>query len=512
MAAGQIVLSGDELGDAGETLFQNLASRARLVCNPSLRDRSGWDFVVDFPLAADSGQALDQRQKTSCYVQVKSTATTGNGTVSLKLSSADLLAKANGPAIVIVFRLRSDGEPLRGYLIHLIGAPLGKVLRRLRQADALGRVDIHNLKISFDYRKSGVAFDVTAAGLLQALSDACSEDPAAYAAHKLSELDSLGYEQGRYLAEAHFEVKDDSHLTRVLLGMAPLRPLDIETYDVRFGIALPYRGDAFNTVEELFLSPPSFGGCTIAVSGPPLRAAALFHAELLASPPVDGKLRMLVRHDDIRVLFQETQDQILVNVTFEARERTMAEMVRVLRALTYLAADGLITITGERSSFGPLRLPVRNALEGPYLEDLPELLVFASGWQQLTEMAGVQSDERIGFDDLWDRPARLAVELMTKSAPAVHFMFQASSLDSPGEEVESIYFNSCRFAGCAISYALKMKLVPADDDSEEYRSAGFEPIEVRPEVSDLNEYMDDLLVRFGSRVMIHPDNVHETES
>lgn len=44
-------LAADDLGAAAEFLFANLCTRARLTPNKSDRDRSGWDFVVDFPLA-----------------------------------------------------------------------------------------------------------------------------------------------------------------------------------------------------------------------------------------------------------------------------------------------------------------------------------------------------------------------------------------------------------------------------------------------------------------------------
>ena len=69
------VLTADELGEAGETLFAHLCALAGLTCNKSQRDRTGWDFVVEFPLAGvDRPLALDHRLPISCVVQLKSTA------------------------------------------------------------------------------------------------------------------------------------------------------------------------------------------------------------------------------------------------------------------------------------------------------------------------------------------------------------------------------------------------------------------------------------------------------
>jgi hypothetical protein len=43
-------LTPEELGDAGESKFKLLCSQAKLVCNKSSRDLTGWDFIVDFPM------------------------------------------------------------------------------------------------------------------------------------------------------------------------------------------------------------------------------------------------------------------------------------------------------------------------------------------------------------------------------------------------------------------------------------------------------------------------------
>ena len=41
-------LPSDNLGAAAEALFEGLCARAGLICNGSERDRTGWDFVVEF--------------------------------------------------------------------------------------------------------------------------------------------------------------------------------------------------------------------------------------------------------------------------------------------------------------------------------------------------------------------------------------------------------------------------------------------------------------------------------
>jgi len=91
-----IPLTADELGEAGELQFADLAARARLFANKSQRDRTGWDYVVEFPMPeAGPGISLDARRPTLCKIQVK--ATTDREPVRLRLSSAERLAKQEAP-------------------------------------------------------------------------------------------------------------------------------------------------------------------------------------------------------------------------------------------------------------------------------------------------------------------------------------------------------------------------------------------------------------------------------
>ena len=101
-------LTSDELGDLAENLFAKLCAQAKLICNKAGRDRAGWDFRVDFPLADNPDEALDHREPRTCLIQLKATAGE-TGSVRARLSSMERLAKDKGPAAIIVFRMRPDG-------------------------------------------------------------------------------------------------------------------------------------------------------------------------------------------------------------------------------------------------------------------------------------------------------------------------------------------------------------------------------------------------------------------
>lgn len=504
-------LSPEALGEVGETLFQNLCALARLSCNKSDRDRSGWDFIVDFPLSdATAPETLDQRQKTTCHVQLKTTAVIGNGTVSLKLSAADLLAKDAHPALIVIFRLGKHGKPLKGYLVHLLNEPLHKLLRRLRHAEAQGRRDTHNLKISFDYRRYGKSFELAPASLKAALAEACGPNPAVYSMEKVRQLNELGYEEGQFAAKAIFQVNDERHLSRLLLGMEPIKPIELRAFDVRFGIAVPYEGPVFNAMEEIFLSPPSVRECFASISGPPLTPAASFDAQMVLAAPIDGKLRMLIKSAYFQFVFQETKDQIEVACTFETVKSPLSDLADMLRALNYLSSrEGSISVSSKDGGWGPLQIPLRDGtgLEGPSLDALPRLASFIADWKMLLDIAGVPSSALISWDDLWNDGAHLATDLMLSDTPIARFKFDIEELPANGESIKAIYLNAASVAGESILYAVEITLAPEPGNASVYCSVAFRPIEARAATIELDDYMDDLVDRFHPPVVLHPDNI-----
>jgi hypothetical protein len=501
-------LSPDDLGQTGEDLFARLCSQSGLICNKSNRDRAGWDFVVDIPAVADGASSLDQRSAISCAVQLKST--TNSNPVRLSLSAIERVAKDPRPAFVIVFRLTPEGREVAGYLIHLIGPVLERVLRRLRHAQATRRIDIHRATISLDYREVGARFDLTVEGLRAAIEQAAGPDAQGYIAEKQRQLETLGYEDGGLQAEAMVWVESPEHLGRMLIGLEPMKPVQFRAYDVRFGMAIPYAGSVFDDLEELRIEPPSVGRCQVATRGAPLEPAAVFIAEAYVGPPLSGEGHpwLLVRHRDFAISFAGDSVSFVTEGNFYERRRTLAEWGTLARALAYLASGtGSISFHFEGDLQSRITLPTTTPLQGPQTESLPQLVRFLSAWSRLTEMAGVAAIGSFSLEDLWAvKEVQIAADLMTNPASSATFALDADGVGSASGTVSALYFNSCRLGDAALSFCVKVAL---ERIGGEYRSIGFTPIDARPEVADLLAYGEEQASAAGVTVLIRPDNVVE---
>ena len=505
------VLDPDRIGRIGERQFEVLCERAGLYCNKSVVDVMGWDFVVEFPMTPP-GKALplDQRPTNAARVQLKSTLGRAGNRIRLSLSAIDRLATDPRPALIVVFRLRADGDLQSAYLVHLIGNELARVLRRLRLAEARKAHDINHTDISYDYEKVGVRFEPTPAGLLAALSAACGQNPGAYAIEKQRQLTELGYENGQFEAEALIQIEGPEHFSSLLLGLAPLKPHRLRVFDSRFGIRLPYQGTLFDDIEELRLTPPTLGSCEISIRGPGFGQAARFDGEMFIGPPMAEPhgAEVLIRTPDFLIRLTPPALKFESVGSIDDVEHSLEEWAELLRGLTLMATGrATLTIAGN-DRIPSITFPVDQPITGPYLEEIPLISAFLDGWLQLLTNAGLRSTARFKFDAFWEaNEARMAVDILLNPKSQTRFEFQTLDIEEPSSPPEGLYFNSSSFADASITFSAKVFFEQSDDPEWQYRSIRFEARDVRPKVDDLDEYGMDQATACDLKLVIDPRNM-----
>ncbi len=233
-------LNSDELGEKGESRFQEFCADAKLTCNKSIRDRTGWDFIVEFPFEEiNNDHTLDKRRSAiSCHMQVK-TVWAESKRVTIRLSSAERLAKEPKPAFVFVLLINDNLEAIDTYLIHLRGDNLERILKRLRKAQANGELKINDAEITYNQKASGIRLPPNGKALRNQLSQECGPDLQKYIVSKAQELENLGFEKGRYRLTTTLQARNTDEVVEAFLGLRPIEGKATESLEVRFGIGLP---------------------------------------------------------------------------------------------------------------------------------------------------------------------------------------------------------------------------------------------------------------------------------
>src|SRR5580704_3796132 len=262
------MMNADDLGEKGQSRFQEICADCGLTANKSTRDRTGWDYIVEFPFVdGASFSPIDSRPAPlSCHVQVK-TILWKTDRITLRLSSAERLAKEIKPAFVYVLRVAEDLTFSDSVLIHLSGKSLEQILKRLRKEEAAGaRSKINKKTISLSV-EHGAVLDPTGLALRQALEREIGPNLHDYTVRKKAELEQLGFVGLPYKGNFTFTgISGWDELADIALGLKAKVPVaDFRVYEKRFGITLPVTGDESGEA-TITIKPNAADKCTVRVS------------------------------------------------------------------------------------------------------------------------------------------------------------------------------------------------------------------------------------------------------
>jgi hypothetical protein len=235
-------MNSDELGDKGEHRFPELCVDAALVCNKVGRDRTGWDFIVEFPFSSPTApNSLDRRlQPPECRAQIK-TVWSRSRNVKLRLSSAERLAKHPQLACIFVMVVREDDLEFDSmYCIHVIDEVLSDILKSLRQCQATDATKVNKTTISFNYMAAGKRVPASGAALTEFIRAAWGTDGNTYSQKKNDQIANLGFPGPRYLGRFTLVASNERETADMMLGLKKGKAKEFEVNEMRWGISLPH--------------------------------------------------------------------------------------------------------------------------------------------------------------------------------------------------------------------------------------------------------------------------------
>lgn len=228
----------------GESQLVSWCAQRGISANKAHPDRTGWDFLVEYPADADDTVALDkQPAPIQCLVQVKATDGT-SGRCNVKLTNWWRLVKTPLPAFFLVFEFDGHDTCQRAYCIHVWERQIKRVLKTLRKLTASGKPDtIHKKTMALTWEKHDMLPTHSVDAFTDAVERAIDGTIEAYTQRKQKLLETVGYEDLGHELNLHvllpneYRQNPDDLFIDFAVGIIPqLKVVKGQVWDVRFGI------------------------------------------------------------------------------------------------------------------------------------------------------------------------------------------------------------------------------------------------------------------------------------
>jgi hypothetical protein len=486
-------LNSDQLGQKGEARFRELCSDAKLVCNKAELDRNGWDFIVEFPFdPVASTVPLDMRQAPlSCHVQVKTMWNDNNG-FSVRLSSAERLAKDPKPTFFYVLKVNQDLAIVEAFLIPIVDDTFARVLKRLRLETAKGPssgIDLNKKTLNFVVPPDR-SIAPTGRDLREALHAACAPDPETSIRRKAEQFRTLGFESAPYEATTTIVLEDKDEIADIFLGVKPAKVSELKTFETRFGIKLLQENHSGGQA-TLHIQPHPID-CTLIIKGENQTMPATFSADLIM-PPVwleSSQAKFLVR---AKLFEMEIRQRGMNFSTKPEAFQTLApakEWINLFRLLAILS-HGAATLGLVCTRLPPINIPIK--LENPPNRGENEsiLKVFQSA-EKLFGLAGIEAPLMIP-DDILRIGSRIisVAELFSDPSSAPDLTFRTElpeNREIPGP-MDALYVDAIDIAGVTLAFSSVARMIPqAGEDEIQWSLQSMKPREIAPVRNYLEDY------------------------
>ncbi len=228
-----------DLGLMGESVFTLWCADIGLIPNGSRIDKTGWDFIVEFPFETTDNSIEIHESAYECRVQVKATDKRDRKN-SITLSNLRRLITARMPTFFVFIEFDGGDSAKRAFIVHIDKPLISRVLERLHKINQSEEVNKFNKRrMTIHYDETQKIDQLNGDFLKVVLKKYIGDNLSRYIENKISHLESTGYEDGfaqiSFVTEGEENIK---HLVDVSLGIK--NEVELSTFQgskVRFGIA-----------------------------------------------------------------------------------------------------------------------------------------------------------------------------------------------------------------------------------------------------------------------------------
>lgn len=328
-----------DLGSWAEKHFDLLCAEAGVVCNKSNEDKTGWDFLVEFPPDKNSRKPPDLLPiEKSARIQVKSKES-GPAEVRLKLSNAERFAKSEQPCFVVL-ALSSEGRyPVRIFAKHFWENEISATLKRLRRAESSER-PLHKSTININFSDS----DDHTSDLISWMK--CTLDSIEpYHIKKRKYVETVGYDDQSMIGTITFRTENLQDLVDHTIGLKEnFEPERVKLIDKRFGIEAKIPVFDLKSVRIQMQTPPE--PCFLVARSKDRRTARfegkLFRTGIPGLPL--GAIKMRVSASPIEMVMSGT-GAVDFRINFDGTKNLPLDQVKRFARFSDMAQKGQVDFT-----------------------------------------------------------------------------------------------------------------------------------------------------------------------
>lgn len=490
MATGR-KLNSDQLGQKGEARFRELCNDAQLIANKADYDRSGWDFIVEFPFDTPVGSFDKRGAPLSCHVQVK-TMWSHNNAFLARLSSIERLAKEPKPSFIYVLKIDEDLQPESAFLIPLLDDVLAKVLRQLRAATAEGRTRLNQRQVRFVVPPERM-IATSGKALRAALIEACGPDLDGAIQRKSEQLKSLGFEANAFQAETTLILEDENEIADVLLGLKPAPVKKFQLFEERFGIRLPIPNA--NGSGLMHIKPEPVDRCQLVVRGAGFSVPGSISAEIIV-PPLrldESKVKYLIRSTLLDIEVTQRGAQLSTKPErLKSAKLPLAEWTSFFRMMT-IFSSGAATLEVVPARLASATMTMK--IEGfPDHEQNARILRAFDSVEALFRLAGMESPPVL-LDEILPAATRYTAvaELFSGSNDVQQLSFKASwPHPKIPNEIDALYIDAIQVAGVKLAFSCIATMFHETSGDGEARVLSWKSRAIKGrEVTAIRDYFGD---------------------
>lgn len=227
-----------DLGLLGENTFSSWCHQVGLVPNPSIIDKTGWDFYVQFPQVKDLSVLKIHKSVFECKVQVKAT-DKQERKLAITLSNLRQMATSQMPSFYVFLEFDGKNEVQKAFILHIDKSLIYKILKKVHEIEQSNKENNLNKRtMTLKYDESNELKLLDGQNLKENLLAYIGEDYSKYINEKSKFLESCGFEDGYGTIQFSLNDKDSiKKIINVSLGLE--EEIDIEnlvSIEQRFGV------------------------------------------------------------------------------------------------------------------------------------------------------------------------------------------------------------------------------------------------------------------------------------